>query len=267
MTKNRKGRKALRELVFIVFSILLGACMGSFLNAVALRTVEERPWWGTERSRCFACERVLGPLELVPLFSWLFLGGRCRTCRAKIPLRYPLAELAGAMTAGFLAWRWGLTFTGFFALVTGFILLLNALTDLYSGYIYDAFALVLGAVGLLLRGAGGWGALLDGLAGALAGAGVIILIIVISRGGMGWGDAWLMAGTGAALGLQLTLVALYLGFIFGGIVALALLAMRIVKRKDPIPLGPFLAFGAFLALVWGPALWGWFDFAVKWPWS
>lgn len=257
----------MREPVFIVFSILLGACMGSFLNAVALRTVEGRSWWGSERSRCFSCQRTLRPIELVPLLSWLFLGGRCRTCKARIPLKYPLAELAGASMAGLLAFRWGPGLPGAFSLVIGFILLLNALTDLYSGYIYDTFALVLGVCGLLFRVAGGGGALLDGLLGALAGAGVIALIIVVSRGGMGWGDAWLMAGTGAALGWQLTLVALYLGFIFGGIVALVLLALRLVKRKDPIPLGPFLAFGAFLALIWGSALWDWFDVAMKWPWG
>lgn len=257
----------MRELLFIAFSTLLGACMGSFLNAVAMRTVDDRPWWGSERSRCFSCNRVLDPSELVPILSWIALRGRCRTCGAKIPLRYPLAELVGALAAGLLSWRWGVSYAALFAIATGFLLLLNALTDLYSGFIYDAFALVLGAAGLLLRVAGGWGALLDGLSGALAGAGVIILIILLSRGGMGWGDAWLMAGTGAALGWQLTLVGLYLGFIFGGTVALVLLALGVVKRKDPIPLGPFLAFGAFLALIWGPSLWGWFDLAVRWPWS
>lgn len=256
----------MRELLFTVFSVLLGACMGSFLNAVALRTVEERSWWGSERSRCFSCGRVLGPIELVPLLSWLFLMGRCRTCGERIPLRYPLAELAGALLAGLLGWRWGISFAGLFALASGFLLLLNALTDLYSGYIYDAFALVLLGTGFLLRVAGGWTALLDGFYGALAGAGVIILIILLSRGGMGWGDAWLMAGTGAALGWQLTLVALYFGFIVGGIVALGLLVMKLVNRKDPIPLGPFLALGAVLAMIWGPSLWGWFDIAMKWPW-
>jgi len=256
----------LQEIVAVFFSVLLGACMGSFLNVVAQRTVEEKPWWGGERSRCFSCGRVLSPFELIPVVSWVFLCGRCRTCGGKIPVRYLLAELAGAATAGFLCWRWGWTFAGFFAVATGFLLLLNAMTDLYSGFIYDAFALVLGGVGMLFRLGGGLNALFDGFLGALAGAGVIVVIILVSRGGMGWGDAWLMAGTGAALGWQLTLVALYLGFIVGGIVALGLLVLGIVKRKDPIPLGPFLAFGAFLSLLYGPSLWGWFGIAVKWPW-
>lgn len=256
----------LREIVAVIFSVVLGACMGSFLNVVAQRTVEEKPWWGKERSRCFSCGRELEPVELVPLVSWILLRGRCRTCGEKIPIRYFLAECAGAAIGGFLSCRWGLSFAGLFAVITGFLLLLNAMTDLYSGYIYDAFALVLGGAGMLLRLGGGLSALFDGFLGALAGAGVIIVIILVSRGGMGWGDAWLMAGTGAALGWQLTLVALYLGFIVGGIVALGLLVLGFVKRKDPIPLGPFLAFGAFLSLLYGPSLWGWFGVAVKWPW-
>ncbi|NLI96798.1 MAG: prepilin peptidase [Synergistaceae bacterium] len=257
----------MREILPIVFSVLFGACLGSFLNVVAQRTVEERPWWGKERSRCFSCGRVLDSSELIPLVSWILLRGRCRTCGKRIPVRYLLAECTGAATAGFLCWRWGVTFTGLFAVVTGFLLLLNAMTDLYSGFIYDAFALVLGGTGMLFRLGGGLDALADGCLGALVGAGVIVLIILVSRGGMGWGDAWLMAGTGAALGWQLTLVALYLGFISGGIVALGLLLSGVVKRKDPIPLGPFLALGAFLSLLFGPSLWGWFGVFVRWPWS
>ena len=257
----------MEDSLFILFSVVLGACMGSFLNAVALRTVEQRPWWGSERSRCGACGKVLGPSELVPLFSWLFLKGKCRSCGAKIPWRYPLSEAVGALGAGLLAWRWGFSSAGLFALAAGSLLLLNSLTDIYSGYIYDAFALVLGAAGIVLRLAGGKGALADAFLGALLGAGVIILIILVSRGGMGWGDAWLMAGIGAVLGWKLAAVALYLGFIVGGAVALVLLAARVVRRKDPIPLGPFLAIGAFLSLLVGPELWGWFGYPMNWPWG
>jgi len=257
----------LEDPLFILFSVVLGACVGSFLNAVALRTVEQRPWWGSERSRCGSCGKVLGPSDLVPLFSWFFLKGKCRSCGAKIPLRYPISEAVGALGAGLLAWRWGFSCAGLFALAAGALLLLNSLTDLYSGYIYDAFALVLGAAGIVLRLAGGKGALTDAFLGALLGAGVIILIILVSRGGMGWGDAWLMAGIGAVLGWKLAAVALYFGFIVGGAVALVLLAARIVRRKDPIPLGPFLAIGAFLSLLFGPELWGWFGYPMNWPWG
>jgi len=84
---------------------------------------------------------------------------------------------------------------------------------------------------------------------------------------MGWGDAWLMAGIGAVLGWKLAAVALYFGFIVGGAVALVLLAARIVRRKDPIPLGPFLAIGAFLSLLFGPELWWWFGYPMNWPWG
>lgn len=83
---------------------------------------------------------------------------------------------------------------------------------------------------------------------------------------MGWGDAMLMAGCGAGLGWRLTGLGLYLGFMSGGLVALALLAMKRVGRKTALPLGPFLAFGAFLSLLFGPAILGYWRWGAGWPW-
>ena len=95
------------SVIFVLFSALLGASMGSFLNVVAARTVEGRPWWGSERSRCDICGKVLSAVELVPLLSWLGFSGRCRSCGAKIPARYLLVEVFGAAVGGLIAWKWG----------------------------------------------------------------------------------------------------------------------------------------------------------------
>jgi leader peptidase (prepilin peptidase)/N-methyltransferase len=82
----------------------LGLCLGSFTTALVYR-LPRRLNWTTERSRCPACHHVLGPLDLVPLFSWLFLRGQCRYCRAPISARYPLIELGFGVTAAMLAWK------------------------------------------------------------------------------------------------------------------------------------------------------------------
>ncbi|HDQ93259.1 MAG TPA: prepilin peptidase, partial [Synergistetes bacterium] len=211
------------EVFFIIISALLGASMGSFLNVVASRTVEGRPWWGSERSKCDSCGRELSPGDLVPLFSWIMLSGKCRSCGARVPLRYFGVEAAGAVAGALIAWRWGFSPAAAFASVVASGLFLNALTDLYSGYVYDLFAWGLGAVGLLMRFGGGLNGLVDGLLGAILGFAVIGAIIILSRGGMGWGDATLMAGTGAALGWKLAAWGLYLGFMTGGVVAVLLL--------------------------------------------
>lgn len=253
--------------VFMIISAVLGASMGSFINVVASRTVDERPWWGKERSSCDRCGRDLATWELIPVFSWLILRRGCRSCGARIPLRYLGVEIGGAAIGVVIAWRWGFSVTSAIAAVIASGLFLNALTDLYSGYVYDLFAWGLGGAGMLVRIGGGIPALADGVFGAFLGFAVIAVIIVASRGGMGWGDASLMAGSGAALGLKLTAWALYSGFMIGGVTALGLLALGRVKRKDVIPLGPFLALGGIVSIFTGTWFYSLFGMTVTWPWS
>ena len=83
---------------------------------------------------------------------------------------------------------------------------------------------------------------------------------------MGVGDAMLMLGIGAFLGWRFLIIALYLGFMTGGLVVIPLLIMKKVSRKDAVPLGPFLAFGAFATIFIGRALLSYFNFSVVWPW-
>lgn len=251
--------------LFLLFSAL-GACLASFVNVVAHRSVTGESWWGRERSRCDSCGTILTSTDLIPILSFLFRKGRCRHCGAAIGARYFVVELIGASIAGAVFLRWGCSPALPLALIVAFGFLLNALTDLESGYVFDLFAGVIGVAGLVVRIAGGAPALLDGLWGALLGGGLILCIILASRGGMGWGDATLAAGAGAALGLHMISVALYLGFMAGGIIALLLLLLGRVSRKDAIPLVPFLAAGGFAALLIGPELLSIIGFVPGWPW-
>ena len=171
-----------------------------------------------------------------------------------------------------MCWRWGFSpWALAIALIAAFSLLLNALTDLEDGSIFDLFALAPGALGLALRLGGGWEALENGLAGAALGFGVIASVIVASRllsgqEGMGWGDASLMAGAGSLLGWKMTVVALYGGIFAGGLVILPLLLLGKVHRKDAVPLGPFLALGGVGSLLVGPQLLAWMGWLPGWPW-
>lgn len=234
----------------------LGACMGSFLNVVAHRSVEGRPWWGRERSVCESCGRVLSPTELIPILSWLLQRGHCRGCGARLSPRYLIVELIGALGMAALGWRWGASWACALSLAGFCGLLVSALTDWEAGDVFDVFALATGAAGLLLRLAGGAEALLDGAAGALCGWGTFALIILASRGGMGWGDACFMGGMGAMLGWKFTAMALYLGIMAGGAGVGVLLLLGQVRfgRGDSIPLVPYLALGCYLTLLWGPQL-------------
>jgi leader peptidase (prepilin peptidase)/N-methyltransferase len=258
----------------IVVSSLLGACLGSFLNVVAHRSVEGRSWWGKERSVCESCGKELSALELIPLVSWLVQKGRCRSCKAVLSPRYFIVELVGAVAAGLLAWRWG--FSGAYALsmVGTFGFLLSALTDYEARDVFDIFALAMGAGGLLLRFFGGTNAVIDGLVGAAAGWGIFAVIIVVSRGGMGWGDACLMGGAGAVLGWKMTLLAFYIGIIAGGVGIAWLMLRGKIKwgRGDSIPLVPYLAVGGILTFLYGPQILNviglrfQYFFQAGWPW-
>jgi leader peptidase (prepilin peptidase)/N-methyltransferase len=155
-----------------------------------------------------------------------------------------------------MAWRWGIGAAYFLSMTGCFGILLNALTDYESGDVFDAFPLVMGVCGLVIRLWGGSAALLDGFAGAAVGGGLFAAIIIVSRGGMGWGDASFMAGFGAVLGWKMTLLAFYAGIMTGGAGAIYLMLRGKVKwgRRDSFPLVPYLAGGGFMTLLYGPEM-------------
>lgn len=242
----------------VLMCAMFGACMGSFLNVVAHRSIENRPWWGRERSVCETCGHVLTARELVPIVSWISQRGRCRNCGSLISPRYVIVEIICALTAGLCAWRWGLSPALAVSMICSFGLLLNSLTDFESGDVFDLFALLPGGICLLLRMLGGRDAVIDGMLGAAAGWGIFAAIIIatkvlLSKEGMGWGDAVFMCGAGAALGWKLTLLAFYLGMMAGGIWIIVLMILGRVRigRGDTVPLVPYLAAGCFISLIWG----------------
>ncbi|MDR3280780.1 MAG: A24 family peptidase [Synergistaceae bacterium] len=241
-------------IISILFAFAAGTCAGSFINAAAMRTVAEKKWWGSERSVCDKCGHVLGSLDLVPIASYVLLGGKCRYCKTPIKPRHFVAEMVSGILSAALFWRWGFSAAFGMSLIVLWFSLFNSLTDFDNGYIYDIWALAPGVIGLLVRVSGGWPAIISGLLGAALGFGFIALIIIVSRGGMGWGDAMLMAGIGAAVGWKYCAFGLYVGFLVGGIVVVPLMLAKKLKRKDAVPLGPFLAIGSVTVLFIGDAL-------------
>ena len=252
--------------VYIFIGFLFGACLGSFINVAAMRTVAEKKWWGSERSVCDSCGRVLTFVDLIPVVSFLALRGRCRTCGAKIHPRHFLAETGAGILGALFVWRFGLAPALAFAFLSLPFLLFHTLTDFESGYIYDSWSLAMVVAGLVLRIWGGVPALIDGAIGAAIGGVFIIAIVLVSRGGMGVGDATMMAGIGAIFGWKMAILCLYSGFMCGGVVVIPLLIMKKVSRKDAIPLGPFLAAGCVVAMFCVRPVFARFGYVLPWPW-
>jgi leader peptidase (prepilin peptidase)/N-methyltransferase len=242
---------------FLVFGAIvvsaLGLCIGSFINVVIYRLPRGESIV-TGRSHCTLCGKTIAWYDLFPLGSYLLLGGRCRHCGAPISWRYPLVE---CLNAGlFLALYLHL---GISAVVVKYLFLaalLVAVSFIDLEYFLIPNSLVLAGV---IFGAGVtffvhdvslWSALL----GAVSCSGFLLLVSLVSRGGMGLGDVKLALVTGLFLGWPLGPVGLLIGICIGGLLGIVLLVTGIKGRKDPIPFGPFIALGTMIALFWGRAI-------------
>jgi leader peptidase (prepilin peptidase)/N-methyltransferase len=233
----------------IVISVL-GLCIGSFINVVIYR-LPRGELIVTGRSHCTLCGKVIAWYDLVPLLSYLLLGGRCRNCRAAISWRYPLVE---CLTAGlFLALylHFGLTMTMIKYLFLAALLVAVSFIDMEYFIIPNSlvFCGVIFGIGIafFVHDISLWSDLL----GAVSCSGLLLLVSLVSCGGMGLGDVKLAVVSGLFLGWPLGLVGLLIGVCFGGLLGIFLLATGIRGRKDPVPFGLFIALGAIVALLWG----------------
>jgi leader peptidase (prepilin peptidase)/N-methyltransferase len=242
----------------VVLPLVFGLLVGSFLNVVIARVPEGGSVWAP-RSACPRCGALIGWYDNIPLLSFLLLRGRCRGCRAGIPWRYPIVE---ATTASAFALAYVLLGpTPEFLVAAVLLAALIAITaiDLRHQIIPDVISLPGIVVGFvansLLPGGVGW---LDSLIGIAVGGGIFLVIILVSGGGMGGGDMKLGAMLGAFLGWKLGLLALMLGVLAGGAVAVVLLLLGRKGRKEAIPFGPYLALGGAVALLWGDQVLTWY---------
>jgi leader peptidase (prepilin peptidase)/N-methyltransferase len=253
--------------VELVVLAIAGAVLGSFANVLIYRLPRDESIV-SPGSRCPQCGTPILPLDNIPILSYFLLLGRCRHCGARISARYPLVEvlMAGLFVAVRLRFPYAVgshpvPWVLISALLFTFLLVVITFIDLDRQLILNRLSLPGAAAGLALAAA--QGRLPGAVLAAFVDAGVILLIVVASewilkRQGMGMGDVKLAGMIGAFLGWPVGPVALYLGFLAGGLVAVTLLLLRVRGRKDPIPFGPALAVGALLALFWGDTIWRWY---------
>jgi len=240
----------------LVAVVLFGLAIGSFLNVVIVRVPEGRSLWHP-RSACPGCSAQLAWHDNIPVLSFLWLRGRCRRCGMRISPRYPIVEglTAAALAAVYLAF--GPTGDFMVAAVLLATLVVVTAIDLQHQLIPDVITLPGIVVGLAANLAIGHVSWLDSVIGIVMGGGLFLVIILVSRGGMGGGDMKLGAMLGAFLGWKALLFALFAAIVLGGVVAIAVLVSGLRGRKDPIPFGPFLAAGGAMALFWGERIIDW----------
>ncbi|MDO8557935.1 MAG: prepilin peptidase [bacterium] len=277
----------------LVFLFLLGLIVGSFLNVLIWR-IPEGEEVVQRRSHCRHCARILEWYELIPLWSFVVLGGRCRSCKERISLQYPLVELSSGVLFSFTYW-WmekrateplgflpnvseaatQFSITGLFPDVTNILAISYALfaicvflvifvTDVRHFLIPDRVmlpaialfsCLILANRFIFACGIPTVNCSLPNVAGSLVGAAFFLLLIIISRGvWMGLGDVKLAVFMGLFLGFWNVLVALLLASFSGSLVGLALILVNKKTLKSEVPFGAFLAPAAIAAFFFGDAI-------------
>lgn len=252
------------DIYMIVLLFCLGACMGSFVNCAADRYVaKESVLKG--RSKCPECGHVLSALELIPIFSWLFLGGRCKNCGAKIPVRCLFTELAGGVAFAAVYARYGFGFITLEYLLLFCALLAVALIDSDTMEIPDGLSFfgVIVFVVFLYPHSGSLAAMrervFDGLIGAAVyGGGILVLSLImdflLGKETLGGGDVKLFGMLGLFTGWKVGLPMILISCITGLLVALS--ARKGIKKE--FPFGPAISFAAVVSLLVGQDVIQWY---------
>lgn len=241
---------------------LLGAVIGSFLNVLIIRLYKGITIMG--RSECPHCRTALRPQHLVPVLSWLWLRGRCATCRHPIHIQYPLVEVAAALILALVYSRYPLlTHPSLWSLfITESVFLLLILTLVVFDLRWKVLpiepmviAAVIAAAWNILSGALPWMSVVIGI---IVGGGFLGAQVWLSRGrAVGEGDPWLGALMGAYLGWPHVGIAFYITYVLGGVIILLLYVLGIVRRGSRIPFAPFLALGTLGAVLYGRVVEEW----------
>jgi len=243
------------DIAIYIIIFIIGLLFGSFTNVIIYRMPREESIVYPP-SHCPNCNTRLGALDLVPVFSWLLLKGRCRYCQEKISPRYAVVEiLCGLLFLGVYL-RYGLTMVTIAGWIFSVILLASAFTDLDQGLILDRLTYPGMVLGLLLSF---WTlGFLPSLYGLLAFGGLLFAIAVISNGGMGGGDIKMAGCIGAFTGLTGSAVTLIMAAFLGAIFGVALILFKKGGRKTAVKFGPFLAVSAYLAYLYAENIFHWY---------
>lgn len=247
-----------------VLVFIFGASIGSFLNVVVYRLPEGLSLLHPP-SRCPHCQHRVKPYDNVPIFGWLWLKGRCRYCRVAIAIRYPLVEMVTGILflVAFLHFESLPVIVGMWFFLSWLFAL--SLIDLDTMTLPNPLTQSGLLLGLLFQGVLGWSLgqapgsamhILGGVIGIVLGIWLFDVITIVGsvlygQTVMGGGDAKLAAMMGAWLGWKYLLLASFLACVIGAIAGAGGVLLGLIKRRQPMPFGPFLALGAVLTAFWG----------------
>lgn len=235
-----------------------GTCIFSFLNVIVYR-VPKHMSFIKGHSICPSCGHRLGASDLIPVFSYLFLGGKCRYCKEKIGSRDTLIEIWGGIAALMCVWIYRENLAEAITVFV-FICILTVVTflDIDTMEIEDGCwmaVVVLAVISYFTMPGLSIGSRLIGMVCVSV---PMLVVTLFVPGGFGGGDIKLMGACGLFLGWKITLVSTFIGVVAGGAWGIALLISRKKGRKEHFAFGPFLCLGMLIGLLWGNYLLDWY---------
>lgn len=245
----------LADIIFYAILFLFGIVIGSFLNVCIYRIPKHEDIVKT-RSHCMSCGHTLKWYDMFPLFSYLFLRGRCRYCGAKLSVQYPLIEaLNGILYVGVVLLH-GVNIDSLLLCLLASAFLVLSVIDFRTYEIpfgVNLFILALGAV----RAALDYHNIADYLIGLFAVSIVLAVLYYATKGrAIGGGDVKLMAACGLFLGWKLVIFAFLAGCVLGAVIHV--IRMKVSGQDHVLAMGPYLSAGAFIAALWGEQLISWY---------
>ncbi len=241
-------------IMLIVF--LYGIVIGSFLNVLIYR-IPLKENIAIQRSHCMTCGYQLKWYDLVPLLSYMVLRGRCRKCKAKISIQYPLVELTNGLGYVLIVSSTGLNLLSILFCLCFSILIVISIIDIRTYEIPFSLNVAIGILGII-RCILDYTHLLDYIIGFCAVSGFLLLLAILTKGrGMGGGDIKLMAAAGLLLGWKNIVLALALGSIVASVFHITLMSVKKSKERV-LAFGPYLSIGIFIAMLYGERIISWY---------
>jgi len=234
------------------FIVILGLVIGSFLNVCIYRVPAEKSI-AFPPSHCTKCEHNLSPLDLVPIFSYVFLKGRCKYCKEKISLRYPIIESLNSILYLIVYLKFGLTLIALKYCILVSLLIVIGMIDYDTQFVFTSttiFSGIIASIFIMIQAIVYKAGSIDLILGGMIGLGIIGLIVFLTKG-MGEGDIEIATVCGLFLGIKGILLGLFLAIILGGIAGIVILSLKLKKAKEKIAFGPFIAIGSLVSMIWG----------------
>ena len=244
------------SLTILLYTIvfLYGIVIGSFLNVCIYRIPNRENI--VSRSHCMSCGHKLHWYDMFPIFSYLFLKGRCRYCGAKISIQYPLIEALNGVLYVIVFMANGFTFSSVLYCLMTSALIVITVVDERTMKIPVTFNLFLGLIGIVMT-VYDWRHILSHLIGMVCVSLLLYALYYFSSGqAIGGGDIKMMAVAGLILGWKNIILAFVLACVLGSVIHL--IRMKVSKKNNLLAMGPYLSLGIFIAALWGSHFWNWY---------